>query len=263
MKILITAGGTSEKIDEVRCITNHSTGSMGRAVANAFLSDPFTEKIIYICGQAAAAPPEDDKVTVQRITGVSELQSKLYEVLNREKLDVVIHCMAVSDYTVDAVTTTASLAESLMQKLQLTESGVREGKQPFSDLLKQCLKQENLVAKGGKISSDSDGLLLALKRTPKIIDLFKVLQPQTVLVGFKLLDHVPAGTLIEAGKQLMARSRCDFVLANDKADVAEDRHKGYLIQPDGSFESISGRQDIADRIVSCVTERLPERGKPQ
>ena len=34
MKILITAGGTTEKIDQVRAITNHSTGRLGQALAD-------------------------------------------------------------------------------------------------------------------------------------------------------------------------------------------------------------------------------------
>ena len=37
MRILITAGGTSEKIDSVRSITNHSTGSLGKAIAEELL----------------------------------------------------------------------------------------------------------------------------------------------------------------------------------------------------------------------------------
>ena len=37
MKIVITAGGTSEKIDDVRTITNSSTGRLGYAVGTAFL----------------------------------------------------------------------------------------------------------------------------------------------------------------------------------------------------------------------------------
>ena len=32
MKIIITAGGTSEKIDDVRTITNTSTGRLGYAI---------------------------------------------------------------------------------------------------------------------------------------------------------------------------------------------------------------------------------------
>ena len=38
MRILITAGGTSEKIDSVRAITNHSTGSLGKAIAEALVT---------------------------------------------------------------------------------------------------------------------------------------------------------------------------------------------------------------------------------
>ena len=34
MKVVITAGGTSEKIDNVRKITNSSTGKLGLCIAN-------------------------------------------------------------------------------------------------------------------------------------------------------------------------------------------------------------------------------------
>ena len=38
MKILITSGGTTEKIDAVRGITNHSTGYLGKEIAELFLA---------------------------------------------------------------------------------------------------------------------------------------------------------------------------------------------------------------------------------
>ena len=38
MKILITSGGTTEKIDDVRGITNHSTGYLGKEIAELFLA---------------------------------------------------------------------------------------------------------------------------------------------------------------------------------------------------------------------------------
>ncbi|HBC90535.1 MAG TPA: phosphopantothenate--cysteine ligase, partial [Lactococcus sp.] len=37
MKILITAGGTTEPIDTVRGITNFATGSLGKFTAEEFL----------------------------------------------------------------------------------------------------------------------------------------------------------------------------------------------------------------------------------
>ncbi len=37
MKIVITSGGTIEKIDGVRHISNNSTGALGCAIAESFL----------------------------------------------------------------------------------------------------------------------------------------------------------------------------------------------------------------------------------
>ena len=42
MKILITAGGTTGKIDQVRAITNHSTGRLGQALADYLAANPDT-----------------------------------------------------------------------------------------------------------------------------------------------------------------------------------------------------------------------------
>lgn len=39
MKILITAGGTSEPIDDVRKITNRSTGKLGLAIGERLLRE--------------------------------------------------------------------------------------------------------------------------------------------------------------------------------------------------------------------------------
>ena len=38
MDVLVTAGGTSEPIDNVRSITNHSSGGLGKAIAESFLA---------------------------------------------------------------------------------------------------------------------------------------------------------------------------------------------------------------------------------
>jgi len=37
MKVLITSGGTREYIDDVRVLTNISTGKLGATIANTFL----------------------------------------------------------------------------------------------------------------------------------------------------------------------------------------------------------------------------------
>lgn len=245
-----------ERIDEVRCITNHSTGAMGSAVAEAFLRLVQTEEIIYICGAAAIAPRDTEKVRILRVTDVSDLQKTLRRVLTEEKVDGAVHCMAVSDYTVDAVTSAEFLKSRLTEGLMHIGGGSAEISARLPALLDGCLHADGEIAAGGKISSELDDLILVLKRTPKIIDMFKALQPRMVLLGFKLLNHVTADALIEAGVQLMKRSGCDFVFANDKAEVTPERHCGYLIRPAGSFERLSGRAKIAAKIVSCVADKI-------
>ena len=57
MKVVITAGGVKEKIDEVRSITNSSSGKLGKKIAHTFLCREEVE-LIYI--YAGIAEPIDD-----------------------------------------------------------------------------------------------------------------------------------------------------------------------------------------------------------
>ena len=51
MKTVITAGGTSEKIDDVRTITNSSTGRLGYAVGTAFLQQVMIQMRLMVIRQ--------------------------------------------------------------------------------------------------------------------------------------------------------------------------------------------------------------------
>ena len=48
-KFVITAGGTSENIDNVRKITNSSSGKLGMTIANHLIYDDNDYFIYYIC----------------------------------------------------------------------------------------------------------------------------------------------------------------------------------------------------------------------
>ena len=54
MDILITAGGTSERIDEVRKISNIATGRLGSLIADAFLQKD--TDVTYLCTEGAILP---------------------------------------------------------------------------------------------------------------------------------------------------------------------------------------------------------------
>lgn len=238
MKIIITAGGTSEKIDDVRTITNSSTGSLGKAIGETFAfaaagqPEPAAahdiEKIYYLHGLRAVLP---DHPLIEKIPigGVMDLKENLTRILTEEKIDICIHAMAVSDYMVHQVTT--------LDKLLGTEDPE---------------KAQDLT--GNKISSDIDDLIIHMKKSPKVISEIKKTSPETILVGFKLLSGVPHEELIDVGYRLLQKNDCDFVMANDLREIGDGFHKGYLIHRDKTYDSMETNEEIAATILSRTME---------
>ena len=96
-KIVVTAGGTQEAIDPVRVITNHSSGKMGYAIAEA-ARDRGARSVLISAPSALA-----DAVGVKTVRVDSALSMR--DALNHECLDAdaVIMAAAVSDWRVAEV----------------------------------------------------------------------------------------------------------------------------------------------------------------
>lgn len=95
MKILITSGGTTEKIDQVRGITNHSTGRLGKQIAERFLAAQ--HQVTLVTTASAVKPPKQEGLSTVEISTVADLIETLEPLVKTH--DVLIHSMAVSDYT--------------------------------------------------------------------------------------------------------------------------------------------------------------------
>ncbi|MBT1221005.1 phosphopantothenate--cysteine ligase, partial [Streptococcus equi subsp. equi] len=65
MKLLITSGGTTEAIDAVRGITNHSTGQLGKIVAETFLAKGFDVTLVTTKTSVKPAQPH---LTIREVT---------------------------------------------------------------------------------------------------------------------------------------------------------------------------------------------------
>ena len=92
-KILVTAGPTVEAIDPVRFITNHSTGKMGYALANAAAARG--AEVTLVSGPVHIKA--DASVNVINITSAAQMFD---EVKNRmDEQDIIIKAAAVADYT--------------------------------------------------------------------------------------------------------------------------------------------------------------------
>lgn len=92
-KILITSGGTREYIDDVRVLTNISTGKLGSIIAEQF-SNNF--EVHYVSPNSAIMPKKSDNIIIHIITDVASVMKIMEELV--PQMDVVIHSMAVSDF---------------------------------------------------------------------------------------------------------------------------------------------------------------------
>lgn len=97
LRVTITAGPTREAIDPVRYISNHSSGKMGFALAEAFQSAG--ADVSLIAGPVSLAPPPG--VELLAVESAAQMHS---EALNacRDGCDIFIAAAAVADYRVES-----------------------------------------------------------------------------------------------------------------------------------------------------------------
>jgi phosphopantothenate--cysteine ligase len=224
MKILVTSGGTSEKIDRVRSITNHSSGKLGKIITETLLKSG--HEVCLITTLQAVKPVSQSNLTIIEIKNTADL----LQVMKNKVMDyqVLIHSMAVSDYTpvymagFDEVEASQDLTEFLDKKNQET-----------------------------KISSKEDVQVLFLKKNPKIISLVKEWNPKIHLIGFKLLVDVSQEHLIQIARESLEKNQADLIVANDLTQISSEQHKAYLVEK-YSFQTAMSKHEIADSLLEKI-----------
>ena len=92
-KVLVTAGATREAIDPVRFITNHSSGKMGIAVANAAARRG--AEVTLVCAHAEVEMPRFCEVV--KVTSAEDMFKAVTE--RAAQQDIIVKAAAVADYT--------------------------------------------------------------------------------------------------------------------------------------------------------------------
>lgn len=224
MKIIITSGGTSEVIDQVRAITNHATGTLGKIIAEQALARG--HEVTLVTTKQAVKPTFHPHLTIVEITNVESLKETLEPLVKTHQ--VLIHSMAVSDYTPVYMTG--------LDEVRETED------------ITSLLEKKNTET---KISSKADYQVLFLKKTPKVISHVKQWNPGIQLIGFKLLVDVPKEELFAVARDSIQRNNADYILANDLVDITADKHLGYLVSQTEAIPAET-KQDIAQLILNTV-----------
>ncbi len=183
MKCIVTAGPTFEPLDEVRRLTNFSTGRLGSELAN-FLTAHGHETTLLI-GQKASYRGECHARRIETFTTTANLHDRL-GALASQSVDAVFHAAAVSDFA-------------------------------FGKVWRRAPHGELAEVQGGKISTRQGTLLAELAPTPKIIAQLREWYPWAWLVGWKYeVDGGRAGAIRLAERQI-ADCRTDACVANGPA----------------------------------------------
>ena len=224
MKILVTSGGTSEAIDSVRSITNHSSGRLGKIITETLLEAG--HEVCLITTLQAVKPVSHPNLTIIEIKNTVDL----LQVMKDKAMDyqVLIHSMAVSDYT----------------PVYMTGFGEVKASQDLTEFLDKK-NQET------KISSKEDVQVLFLKKNPKIISLVKEWNPNIHLIGFKLLVDVSQEHLIQIARESLEKNQADLIVANDLTQISSDQHKAYLVEKH-SFQTTMSKHEIADLLLEKI-----------
>lgn len=202
MNCVVTAGPTFETMDQVRRLTNFSTGRLGTELANFLTARGHA--VTLLIGEQATYCGERKATRAKAFSTTKDLMEKL-QALSKQDIGAVFHTAAVSDFTFGKI-------------------WVRSEKGELSEIT------------AGKVSTRQGTLLAELVPTPKIIASLREWYPQAKLVGWKFeVDGDRAGALRAAENQ-MRECRTDACVVNGPA---YGEGLGLLTRP-GQCEPMAG-----------------------
>ena len=183
MNCIVTAGPTYERLDEVRKLTNFSTGRLGTELAN-FLAARGHEVTLMIGEQATYAGARHIQ-HVETFTTTADLQQRLRS-LTDKPVDAIFHAAAVSDFT-------------------------------FGKIWLRSSKGELKEIKSRKISTEQGAMVAELVPTPKIIAELRDWFPKARIIGWKFETDGGRAKAIHEGEKQIVRCLTDACVVNGPA----------------------------------------------
>lgn len=183
MHCIVTAGPTYEAMDNVRRLTNFSTGRLGTELASFLAARGHQVKLLL--GEQATHNLQGQTQWVERFTTTENLREKLLK-LAKASVDAVFHAAAVNDFKFGKIWLRSSSGE-------------------LSEI------------KSGKISTRQGTLLAELVPTPKIIAELREGYPRARLVGWKFEVEGDRTAALRAAEEQVAMCRTDVCVANGPA----------------------------------------------
>ena len=208
-RFLVTAGATIEPIDPVRFISNHSSGKMGYAVAEALVKRG--AEVTLVSGRTAIDKPQGVKVV--DVLSAEEMYRACVERFS--EMDGAVMCAAVADYTPQVVAT---------EKLKKGEGDMSIALKRTKDIAAELgrKKREGQVLVGFAMETENEEQNAAGKLIRKNLDFIVLNSLRREGAGFRGDTNIVS--LIDS------REKVDLPLMS-KSDVAEhivDKIESFL-----------------------------------
>ena len=208
-RFLVTAGATIEPIDPVRFISNHSSGKMGYAVAEALAKRG--AEVTLVSGRTAIDKPQGVKVV--DVLSAEEMYRACVERFS--EMDGAVMCAAVADYTPQVVAT---------EKLKKGEGDMSIALKRTKDIAAELgrKKREGQVLVGFAMETENEEQNAAGKLVRKNLDFIVLNSLRREGAGFRGDTNIVS--LIDS------REKVDLPLMS-KSDVAEhivDKIESFL-----------------------------------
>ena len=238
LRVLVTAGNTRERIDNVRDWGNIFTGNTGLEIARAIAAtgaevDLLTSNAVHR-ERVAQHRGEDARIRPIAFGSHAQLHQALQARVTTERYDAVFMTAAVADYRPAG-------------GYQVINRTLRD------DGTEMWIVQS---AQAGKIKSNFDQIAFLGERTQKLVDLFRSQWGYGgLLVKFKLEVGISDEQLLTVARASRVASGAQYIVANTLEMVSGDRPGAYIVGEHA--ERWVARERLAGELAAIAREHHP------
>src|SRR5471032_2540715 len=211
MNCIVTAGPTFEPLDDVRRLTNFSTGRLGTELANFLAARG--HKVVLLVGEQATYAGERKAQRMETFSTTADLRAKLKS-FSGKKVDAIFHAAAVGDFAFGII----FAADASGQPAEIKASR--------------------------KISTQRGKLLVELVPTPKILAELRGWFPKTKITGWKFEAEGKRADAIAAARKQIADCSTDLSVVNGPAYgegfglLGKNGESSHLASPPVLFDAL-------------------------
>jgi len=217
MKCLVTAGPGYEPIDEVRRLTNFSTGELGCLLGDELIT--LNHDVTLVLGSGSIFRPSRSSVNIVQFTTTDSLKNILLSLKEKHgNYDAIFHSAAICDYRIARIFV--------------------PGNNSMTEI------------KSKKIPTDYGRIFIELEPTEKIISLLRPLFPTAFIVGWKYEVDGNKSTVIEAGERQIKKYNTDACVLNGPA-----YGKGFgILFKEGTLIHADNKPNLVDTLANILKQ---------